>query len=372
MSAPRFNPDLLEVPLYIGGKSIEEVKEELGLENVIKMASNESPAGPSPLALESAREMLKHVHRYPGVSDRDLRRKIAARQPYDICEDNIVTGNGGTDVLRMITQAFVFDGGNTVMSRATFPMYRILTRMFGGTPKLVDPILNGRHDLDGILEHIDSDTRIVFLCSPNNPTGHIIREQELDDFMEKVPENIIVVMDEAYYDYVTDPKYADSLKYVRDERNLLAVRSFSKTAGLAGLRVGYLIGSEELANYIRHTRLPFHTSDVALAAAAASMDDQTYHEMQQKLIFDERDYLYRSMCEMGLKCLQSQTNFVCLEESPINAVQLTEALLRRGFIVRAMGGFGMPDAIRISLGSPEENRRFVKTLREILEARNEW
>jgi histidinol-phosphate aminotransferase len=367
MNGPRFNPDLLKVPLYIGGKSTEAVKEELGLDEVIKLASNESPIGPSPLAVEAAQRILSsQAHRYPGAADLILRRKLASQLDPVLDERNIVTGNGGTDVLRMITQAFVFDGGNTVMGRATFPMYHIFTTTFGGTPEFVAPTPTYRQDLMAMAERIDDDTRIVYLCSPNNPTGDIITQAEADDFMTHVPERVIVVFDESYFDYVTEPDYADSLAYVKEARNVLVVRSFSKSAGLANLRVGYVVGRPEIADYLRHTQLPFHTSDVALAAAAASLDDEAYHARHREVVLAEREYLYTALRELNLSYLPSQANFVSIIDPPLEPTALAECLLRRGIIVRAMAAFGLPNAVRVTVGSHQENMKFMAALKKVL------
>jgi len=366
MSGPRLNPNLLQVPLYIAGRSTEEVRRELGLEEVIKLASNESPAGPSTLAVEAAWRALDQAHRYPGIDERDLRRKLAAVHGPGLDEENFVTGNGGTDVLHRITQAFVFEGGNTVMSRATFPMYRISTTAFGGEVRQVDPTPDHCHDLGAMLSQIDADTRIIYLCSPNNPTGNIISQAEADEFMNRVPEHVVVVFDESYYDFVTDVDYADSLAYVREGRNVLTMRSFSKSAGLANLRVGYAIGPTSLTNYVRRTQLPFHTSSVALAAAAASLDDKVFQARSIEAVVTGREYLYNSLRDMGLCSLPSQANFVVIIDPPLAPEALTEALLQRGFIVRAMPAFGMPNAVRISVGTARENEMCVDALRSIL------
>jgi len=367
MKGPRFNSNLLKVPIYIAGRSIEEVKEELGFEKVTKLASNETPVGPSPLAVEAARSMLEQAHRYPGIADRRLRQKLAASLSPHLEEDNFVTGNGATDVLRMITQSFVFEGGNTVMARSTFPMYHILTTTFGGHCRFVDLTPGYRHDLDEMLAQIDNDTRIVYLCSPNNPTGNIIPQFEVDDFMARVPEHVVVVFDESYYDYVTDPDYANSLEYVLEGRNVIVLRSFSKSSGLANLRVGYSIAPIHLADYVRHARLPFNTSDIALAAATASLDDADFHTRQRKTVLAGREYLQTAFCEMNLNYLPSQANFVTIVDPPMGAVHLVDLLLRRGFIVRALVAFGMPNAIRVSVGTSEENQAFIQTLRTVLE-----
>ncbi len=366
MSEPRFDPNLLKVPLYIAGRSIEEVKDAYGLGEVVKLASNESPVGPSPMAVEAAKSMLLEAHRYPGISERDLCRKLAEIHQPGLDEHNFLLGNGGTDVLRMITQAFVFDGGNTVMSQTTFPMYRILTSMFGGEPRRVPQTKDGRQDLENMLAQIDEDTRLVYLCSPNNPTGNIITQKEAAAFMAAVPGHVVVLFDESYIDYVTDPEYADSLEYVRGNRNVVTVRSFSKTAGLANLRIGYLIGPAGLVEYIRHARLPFQTGDIAIAAAAASLDDGDFSLHSRQAVLEGRDYLHKAISNLDVNCLPSQANFVTILDPAIQPRTLTEALLHKGFIVRSMEAFGLPEGVRVSVGSPDENERFIATLKEVL------
>ncbi len=366
MSAPRINPNLLKVPLYIAGKSIQSVKEEFGLDEVIKLASNESPVGPSPMALKAVHSALAQAHRYPGALERDLRRKLANSLDPELNEENIITGNGGTDILRIITQAFVFDGGNCVMSRATFPMYHIFVTTFDGEVRQVEPCADYSHNLPAMARRIDEDTRIVFLCSPNNPSGHIITQAQADAFMAEVPDHVVVIFDESYYDYVTLPNHAKSLSYIKAGRNVLSVRSFSKTAGLANMRVGYLIGPVSLTEYIQHVKLPFHTSDIALAAASASLDDEAYKTESKKAVIAGREYLYTSLNQLGVTALPSQGNFVVFTDLPAEPTMITDALLRRGIIVRAMGAFGMPNGIRVSVGPQAENEKFIEVLGEVL------
>jgi len=366
MTGLRLNQNLLKVPLYIGGKSIDAVKEEFGLDDVIKMASNESPNGPSPMALEAVQRALKDAHRYPGIGERDLRRKLAGRFGEGFTEDNFVTGNGGTDILRMITQAFLFEGGNTVMCSATFPMYHILTTTYGGQNRQVPYTADYCHDLPAMLAQIDDETRIVFLCSPNNPTGTIITQSQLDDFLAKVPDHIPVVLDESYNRYVDAEDYADSSEYIRAGKNIIVVRSFSKTAGLANLRVGYLAAPVEISNYVRHAQMPFHTSDIVLAAAMASMDDDEFHEYNRKTILAGRAFLRDSLRALGLTCLDSHMNSVLLIDPPIPPAELEAAMLRRGVIIRHTAGFGIPNGVRITVATPEENAIFIARLEIIL------
>ncbi len=366
MTTPRFNPDLLKVPLYIAGKSVGEVKGELGLEEVTKLASNESPVGPSPMAVEAGSRMFHEAHRYPGICDRDLRLKLASRLGHSLTADGIVLANGGTDALRIITQAFVFNGGNTIMSRVTFPMYRILTMTFGGQVRQVEPRPDYGHLLEAMADQIDGDTRIIFLCSPNNPSGHIITQDEADGFMARVPEHVVTVFDESYYDFVDDSAYADSLGYVAEGRNVLVVRSFSKSAGLANMRVGFVAGPLHLTAYLNHARLPFHVGDIALAAAAASLDDHDYLSRSRQAVAEGRAWLHRALEGLGLVCLTSQANFVTIVDPPLESEELADALLRQGVIVRAMGAFGMPNGVRVSVGSLRANRRFIEAMEHVL------
>jgi histidinol-phosphate aminotransferase len=366
MTGLRLNQNLLKVPLYIGGKSIESVKEEFGLDDVIKMASNESPNGPSPMALEAVRRALKDAHRYPGIGERDLRRKLAGRFGDGFTEENFVTGNGGSDVLRMITQAFLFEGGNTVMCSATFPLYHIFTTMYGGQPRQIPYTPDYCHDLPEMLAQIDEETRIVYLCSPNNPTGTIITQSQMDKFIEKVPDHVLIVLDESYNRYVDAEDYADSLEYIRAGKNIIVVRSFSKTAGLANLRVGYLVAPVWIADYVRHAQLPFHTSDIVLAAAMASMDDYEFHEHNRKTILEGRAFLRDSLRALGLACLDSHMNSVLLIDPPIPPAELEVALLRRGIIVRHTAGFGIPNGVRITVATPEDNATFIARLESVL------
>lgn len=367
MTKPRFNPDLLTVPLYVAGRSIQEIREKYGLEKIVKLASNESPVGSSPLAIQAALEMMAEAHRYPGVGDASLRRKLAERFGRGFTENNFLIGNGATDLLRMITQAFTFDGGNNVMADATFPMYHILTTTFGGECRVVPLDGNHRFNLDAMLAAMDDDTRIVFLCTPNNPTGLVVTQDEFDRFMKRVPEHVIVLMDESYYDYVTDSSHAESLGYVEQGRNVIVLRSFSKASGLANLRVGYMIAPAELAEYVRHALLPFNTSDIAMCAAAASMDDDEYNELQRNTVLKGRDYFESSFSDLDLQAIPSQANFVAVIAPPLGAARLTELLLQRGFIVRELTTFGMKNAIRVSVGTMEENTAFIKTLKHVLE-----
>lgn len=366
MNGLMLNPQLLLVPLYIAGKNPEQVRQELGLGEVLKLGSNENALGPSPLALAALRDVLADTHRYPGIAEHRLRRKLVTYYRNGLAEQHFIVGSGATDVLRMIAQAFLFEGGESVTCRVTFPLYALLTTMYGGRAIRVNPRPDYHFDLPAMAEAVTAQTRVVWLCSPNNPTGLVLSQREVDEFMECLPEHVVVVFDEAYHDYVTDPDYADSLRYVRQGRNVIVVRSFSKSAGLANLRVGYGIAHPELIEYLLHTVLPFNTGALPMAAAAASLDDHTFRRRSRELVQRERAFLYARMWELGLTCLPSQGNFLLVVDPPLGAPALVDALLQQGVIVRPMAGFGLPNAFRVTVGSREQNEQFLATLRTVL------
>lgn len=367
MTQLQLNPHLLKVPLYIAGKSIEEVQEELGLDDVVKLGSNENPLGPSPMAVAAATMMLTEGHRYPNYWEKTLRRKLGPTIDPDFTERNILIGNGGCDVLRMVTQAFMCEGGETITASATFPMFSILTTMFGGRTLEAPMTRDHRLDLPAIQRAITPNTRLVFLCTPNNPTGTIIKQCEADEFIAQVPEHVVVVFDESYVDFVTDGEHVDSVRYIKQGRNVVAVRSFSKKAGLANLRVGYAIGQSEIVEYLHHAQMPFNTGSVSLVAAAASLDDHDYQRRSTELVKEEREYLYAAFDELDLNYVRSHANFVLVVDPPVDAKSLVEAVLRKGVIIRWAGSMGMPNAFRVTLGTREQNQEFVAALRAVLE-----
>jgi len=366
MNGLMLNPQLLKVPLYVAGKSPEEVCQELGLTEAIKLGSNENMLGPSPMALTALRQALAEVHRYPGMAENQLRHKLVAYHGEDLTADHFIIGNGGSDVLRMIAQAFISEGVEAIACRVTFPLFALLTTMYGGKTIRVEPRPDYRFDLPAMADAVTDQTRIVWLCSPNNPTGFILSQKEVDEFIEWLPDHVVVVLDEAYCDFVTDPDYAGGVRYVRQGRNVVVVRSFSKGAGLASLRVGYGIAHPDLIEYLMHTVLPFNTGALACVAAAASLDDYDFRRRSHDLVARERALLYTHLSEMGLNCLAGHANFLLIVDPPLGAPALTDALLREGVIVRPMGGFGLPNALRVTVGLPEENRRFLAVVRAAL------
>jgi histidinol-phosphate aminotransferase len=371
----RKNPNLERVPLYIAGKPIDEVKEEYGLTEVVKLASNENPLGPSPKALVAYHEALVNAHRYPGVGELRLRQKLAEYSSvgdgsFPFTEHNFLTGNGLSDVLRIIVESFVFDGGEAIICMPTFPLYKILVQQYGGTCVFV-PHKDFYYDLQAMADAITPDTRVIFVCNPNNPTGTLVSRAEVDAFMERVPRSVIVVFDESYAELVEVPYYSDAADFIsRGRDEVILLRGFSKVFGLANLRIGYAIGTHAMIEYLRHAQIVFNTGDPVFYAAMAALDDREHIENVRTLIHTEKQFLYDSFTKLNLPFVPTHANFILLPHLPMPANDISEGLLRRGIIVRVTGGFGLPDAIRVTIGSHWENEKFVAALREVLKRGN--
>jgi len=366
----RLNPNLLNVPLYVAGKPIEEVQEEYGLTEVVKLASNENPLGLSPIARAAFEHALDDAHRYPAMGDRNLRRKLAAlynaQHNAEFTPDNFLTGNGISDVLRMIAESFIFDGGEMVICSATFPLYRILTTQFGGKTVAV-PHKHYHHDLPAMLDAITPDTRLVILCNPNNPTGTLISRDHVDEFMARVPPHVVVVFDESYYEIVEDPRYSNAAEFIKQGRDqVLLLRGFSKVHGMANLRLGYALGTRAMIEYLHHAQITFNTGDPVFYAAMAALDDHAHIEAVRALIATEKHYLYEGLADLDLTFIPTAANFILIVDLPREAKYLYDQLLRRGVITRVPAGFGLPDAIRVSIGTHQENERLLCALKDVL------
>jgi histidinol-phosphate aminotransferase len=374
MRGLRLNPNLLAVPLYVAGKPIEAVQQEYGLTHVVKLGSNENPIGPSPLALAAYRRALMDAHRYPATGDLHLREKLAsrynARYGAAFTENNFLTGNGLGDVLRMIVEAFVFDGGETILCAPTFPLYRILTQQYGGQCKSI-PHRNYRQDLSAMADAITAETRLIFVCNPNNPTGTLVTREEVAEFMSRVPASVVVVFDESYSELVDDPNYSNIVQYVQGGRDqVLLLRGFSKIYGLANLRIGFALGTHAMIEYLHHAQIVFNTGDPVLYAAMAAMDDETHIASVRELIAVEKRFMYEGLAELDLTYIPTEANFVLLVDLPREAQSIYEGLLRRGVIIRPTDGFGLPNALRVTIGTHAENVAFIQALRAVLADHN--
>ncbi|HKS81431.1 MAG TPA: histidinol-phosphate transaminase [Candidatus Acidoferrales bacterium] len=349
-----------EIDPYIPGKPIEEVERELGL-TAVKLASNENPLGPSPLAVEAARRALAESHRYPDGGSYYLREALAAR--LDVPREKIIVGSGSTDIIHLAASVLLGAGESAVTSQGSFPLYYIAIEKMGANLIAV-PQKNYAFDLDGIARAVQKDTKIIYIANPNNPTGSIFDADAFDTFLQKIPEEILVVLDEAYYEYVEMKNYSRSLDLVRANKNVLVLRTFSKVYGLAGLRVGYGIGPVELIGAMDKIRLPFPVSGVAQAAALAALDDTEHVKRSLEANRAGLRQLENGLREIGVKFAPSVTNFVLVEVGG-DADALAGELLKLGVIVRPMAWMGFPHAIRVTVGTREENEKFLNALQQL-------
>jgi histidinol-phosphate aminotransferase len=355
------NPQLKDLVAYEPGKPIEDVARELGLkpEDVIKMASNENPLGPSPKAITAMQEAVKEVHVYPDGASYRLREALAKR--FDLQMENIIVGSGSNEIIEFIGHAFLKPGDNIITAKHAFLVYKLMAKVFGAeTIEVDDP--GYVHDLEAMAAAVTPETKEIFIANPNNPTGTLVTQEAIDRFMDQVPPHVVVVFDEAYYEFLDNPP--DTLKYVRGGRNVLVLRTFSKIQGLAGTRVGYGIGTPELINVLQRTRQPFNINSIAQAGALAGLLDQE-HQDRTKAITDEgRNYLQAQFTAMGLEYVPSYANFVLVKVGDGNAV--FKAMMAKGIILRAMASYKLPEWVRISIGTMPQNERCITELKAVL------
>ncbi len=347
---------------YVPGKPIEEVQRELGLSDVIKLASNENPLGPSPLALEALLLTAAGVAFYPEGSAPALRRAVSAKM--DMPENTLVFGNGSDEVLHLMALSFLQPGDEIVQGDPSFSMYEIYATQCNAVPVKV-PLKNYAHDLDAMADAVTGKTRMVFVANPNNPTGTLVRQAEVERFLSRIPENILVVFDEAYDEYVTDSEKPDLRPFIREGRNVAVLHTFSKAYGLAGLRVGYGMTRPEIAEVLNRVRSPFNVNLPAQAAAAAALSDTAHVEETVALNADGLRYFYAEFEQIGLPYVPSQGNFVLVDVGR-DSRDVFEQLQQKGVIIRAAYGMGLPHHIRVSTGTLPQNQRFIAALREVL------
>lgn len=350
---------------YRPGRTIEEVRLEFGLESVVKLASNENPIGPSPQAVEAAKSVLGDCNRYPDPAARRLREALASR--YDLKIENVIVGSGSEGILASIVRVFLEPGDSVLTADAAFLGFPILCRTRGVEPTKIPLNADYRFDLDAIADAISERTKLIYLCNPNNPTGTIFTKREFDRFMKRVPENVLVIQDEAYCEYAaTDPEFPDSMDYRYD--NVITLRTFSKAYGLAGFRVGYGFGHPELIGCLWKVKLPFEPSAPAQAAAVAALADSEHLIASLQLNQQQKTYLGRELRRLRVRSYESYTNFLMMILDSEEEVQdYFLQLQRRGVITRPLSQAGLPNCLRVTVGLPEENRRFVEALEEIIE-----
>jgi histidinol-phosphate aminotransferase len=360
-----FNPYISAAPIYVGGASIESIKNEYGLEDVIKLASNESPLGPSPRAIESMYQAAAGLNRYPPMGDESLRAALAEMVGRGTTPDHFVTGNGGCDILSMLAAGFMQAGEACIICRPTFPVYEITARRVGAELVYVDLGENFAYDVEGILDAVTEQTRLIYICSPNNPTGSTITAAQMEILVNNVPDHALIVADEVYYHFATVDDFPDTLQYVLQEKNVVILHSFSKAYSLAGLRLGYAIAPPEIARYLSRARESFHLNQMVFAAGLAALADQDHLQKTIDLTLSGRAWLFEKLTGLGLPVWPSQSNFI-LFKPPFPAAMVSERLLQRGVIVRPMTQFYLPTHLRVTVGFPEENERFITALQESL------
>jgi len=343
---------------YVPGKPIEELERELGISGSIKLASNENPIGPSPKAMAAIKKAVEGLNRYPDGSGFYLSQALAKKYGVDISQ--IILGNGSNELIELVVRTFVQPGDEIISADPSFVVYKMITQAAGGTNVIV-PCRDMRHDLDAMAERITEKTRIVFIANPNNPTGTMNSKAEMDRFMDRVPDHVIVAVDEAYFEYVTHAEYPDSLDYLKDGKNILALRTFSKIYGLAGLRIGYGITTAAIAELMNKVRQPFNTNSLAQIGALAALADRKHVEKSIAINNEGKQYLYQSFQQLGISYIPTETNFIMFE-TQMDGKDLYGALLKTGVIIRPMG----PKRLRVTIGLPEENKRFITELEKII------
>jgi histidinol-phosphate aminotransferase len=355
-------PNIVHLPVYQPGKPIEEVKRELGLKEVTKLASNENPFGCSPKAKQAIIEETERISLYPDGGAVELTQALAAH--LGVQSNQIIFGAGSDDVILMIARAFLIPGDETIMSSHTFPQYKHNVEVENAVPIEV-PHRDGHHDLPGMLARITDKTKIIWICNPNNPTGTMIPRAELEEFLAKVPAQVLVVLDEAYCEYVDDPEFPNGLEYVSRYKNVITLRTFSKIYGLASLRIGYGVGHPDVIHTINQVREPFNTSRFAQAAALASIGDQQFIEQCRKANNAGLEYFRGEFDRLDLSYYPAYGNFIMVDvKRP--AKEVFEGLMREGYIIRGGHALDFPTKIRVTVGSREQNEGFIRALEKVL------
>ncbi len=358
-----YKPYIQTIHPYQPGKPIKEVERELGLRHVIKLASNENALGPSWKAVRAMRKALREVHLYPEGPCFYLVKRLA--EELGVQENQIIIGNGSNEIIEFLVRGFISEGDQVISSETSFLVYPILTQACGAEYVSV-PMKDFRYDLNGILEAITERTKLIFIANPNNPTGTYVTASEVEHFLSRIPKDVIVCFDEAYIDFVEARDFPHTLFYVKSERpNVVILRTFSKSYGLAGLRVGYGLANAELIGYLHKIRQPFNVNSLAQVAATAALDDRFFLWRTKHMASSGRRFLYRRLKKLGLTYLPSQANFVLVDTGQ-DADKVFEALLREGIIVRSMKAYGLPTWIRVTTGRRSQNAQFYQCLKKCL------
>jgi histidinol-phosphate aminotransferase len=352
---------LFKVQPYIPGRPIEEVQREYGLKSVIKLASNENPYRPSPNVLKAMQKAIRNVNRYPDSGGYYLREALAKR--LKVANGEFIFTNGSDELITLPVRAFVREGDEVVMAMPSFLIYTIASQIAGAIIRAV-PLKNFRYDLAAMKQAITPKTKIVFLGNPDNPAGDYFTQKEIETFLDGLRKDLLIFIDEAYHEYVTAEDYVDSIGLTKRYPNIIVARTFSKMYGLAGLRIGYGVANAELIGILERLREPFNVNSVAQAAALACLKDQKYYKCIAKKFMVQREAVYKALESMGCGFIRTSTNFIPVHVK--NGTDVTAALVKKGVIVRDMTAWGMKEYIRVTIGTETENKRFLKTLKEVL------
>ena len=355
-------PGIETIQPYQGGKPIEEVQRELGIADIIKLASNENPLGPSPLAVQAIAENATQVHLYPDGNAYYLKEELSAH--LGVSAEHLLLGNGSNDVLQLVGEAYLAPGDEVIYAAGAFIVYHLVTKICGATAVVV-PMENHTHSLSAMAAAITEKTKAIFIANPNNPTGTMVTVDETAAFMAQVPENVLVVFDEAYYEYVTRADYPQTLPYVLEGRNVLITRTFSKIYGLAGLRIGYGIAPVAIIETLNRVRQPFNCNLIGQAAARAALKDSAHVRKSQRCNAAGKTFLSHALDARGVNYIPTEGNFIMVHLDRLGT-DIADALMRKGVIVRPMAGYGYPNAIRVTIGTQQENERFIAGLGETI------
>lgn len=348
---------------YNPGKPIEELERELGIKNIVKLASNENPLGPSPKAIDAVKTVLNEVNLYPDGGGYYLRQKLA--RIHNVDPDEIILGNGSDEIVGLITQLLIEPGDEVVISEGAFIRYIMAVKLMNGKSVIV-PALNLHHDPVAMRHAVTDKTKIVFICNPNNPTGTIVTSSEVYQFMRNLPENILVVFDEAYYEYVMNSDYPKTMHYLKDKRNVIILRTFSKVYGLAGTRVGYGFASTDLVRNLNRVRPPFNVNRLAQAAAIGALDDTEHVTKSVESNRRGKEYFYAELKKMDIPYLETEANFVLIDTRKDGDL-IYKKLLEQGIIIRPMRGmYQWTGHLRVTIGTEEQNKRFIDGLKTAL------
>jgi histidinol-phosphate aminotransferase len=353
---------ILKITSYVPGKSIEEVQKEFGPKKWVKLASNENLLGPSPKAIAAIRKELPNIYLYPEGPCTILRKALAEK--FALPEGRVVISNGADNLILLIASAFINEGDEAIMADPTFSVYTNVTQIMGGKPVKVK-LKDFTHDLDAMLKKVNRKTKLVFICNPNNPTGTTVPLESFNSFLSRLPERVIVVLDEAYGDFAEDAFYPNGLDYVRERKQVIVLRTFSKVYGLAGLRVGFAFSREDVMDCLYQVRDPFPVHRLGQVAAVAALKDEEHAIKSIQLVYEGKRYLYRELDRMGISYVPSQANFIFIDFEK-DSEDVFQGLLKEGIIIRPGKMWGYPTFARVTIGRMEDNRRFIQALKKIL------